>query len=174
MPDLSHEPPGPDPGGWNPSATYLVVVDFDRSNSRKIIFRKTHHVEVPTPPDNQPLPEPTPTGSGEFLHHVEIQKDCYIQFWLSKNVDWHWHDEKAITTAKSLPTQYFKLQYLTSQGWDDKPLAGQPTRCVRLGAKYRGPGSPKADLFNMNVMLENPDGSTLPITIDPDIQNPRT
>lgn len=172
VPDLNHEDPGNDPGGFHPAVTYVVVIDYDPSDRRKVIFRKTHDTEVATLPDHLLPSEPTPAGAGELLHHVPVKEDCYIQMWLSRNVDWHWQATRAITTAKPLPNVYFKLQYLTSTGWKVQPLPGETTRCIRLGVRHRGAGPVQEDLFNLNVALENPDGSTLPITIDPDIQNP--
>lgn len=175
MPDLSHNDPPAEPtsSGWNPTVTYEVVVDYDPSIPRKIIFLKTLQQEVPTPPDDQLPVEPVPPGPGELLHHVPIEKDCYILIWLSKNVDWHWHPTRAITIARNdLSDQYFKLEYLTASGWQAPTSSGIVTRSVRLGARLRN-GATQDDLFNLNVELENPDGSTLPITIDPDIQNPK-
>lgn len=175
MPDLNHRDPGPTaPAGWTPAVTHVVVVDYDPSVQRKVIFRKSYHVEVPTPPDSQFPIEPAPPASGELLHHIAIAQDCYILIWLSHKVDWHWHKSRAITLAQNLPSQYFKLQYLTATGWVSQPSQGQTTRCIRFGAKYRGPRPATVeDLFNLNIELENPDGSILPITIDPDIQNPK-
>lgn len=177
MPDLNHNdpPPLPTSGGWNPAVTYEVVIDFDPSVARKVIFLKTWQKEVPTPPDTELPVEPAPpAGAGEFLHHVGIEKDCYILIWLSKNVDWHWHRTRAITIARNdLGDQYFKLEYLTATGWKSPASPGVKTRCIRLGARFRGGMVTQEDLFNLNVELENPDKSILPITIDPDIQNPK-
>ena len=173
MPDLNHnDPPLGPTSTWAPAATYEVVIDYDPSVQRKIIILKTWQQEVPlAEPPVEPVP---PAGAGELLHHIRIEKDCYILIWLSKNVDWHWHPTRAITTARNdLTDRYFALEYLTPGGWVPPAPAGVTTRCIRFGARFRGGPTTQEDLFNMNVMLENPDGTMLPITIDPDIQNPK-
>lgn len=104
---------------------------------------------------------------------LEIEKDCRIELHLADNFKWRWNDVMAIGRGKESVPHYFNLRY-----WDDdkkdwvRPTEGKKYMAIRFFAELRRTGKDK-DAINLNVLLEYSDTEMLPISIDPDIQNPK-
>jgi hypothetical protein len=111
----------------------------------------------------------TPNGRKSCHLDIKVQTDVWIELELGGTTSWHWALADAVTMGQPT-TDYFQLEYETSQGWNPDSN-GEPCKLIRFGArKIKGkPDTPYA--FNMNIELEDDDG-VVPITIDPDIRNP--
>ncbi|HEX9933140.1 MAG TPA: nucleotide synthetase [Allosphingosinicella sp.] len=156
--------------------TMDVLIDIDHSKKRKLRFRRqilkpTKTREELDLPENfvkrQPITD---------LLNIPVEIDCYIRMrLLSGKVDWRWRRQDAITTVESMQTMYTDLRYLCNGRWECE--AGPDDICdtIRFGARARPKGSPPTkDAFNMNIVLDWGSDGVLPITIDPDILNPRS
>jgi hypothetical protein len=174
MPDLlsmTQEPLGV-VAGWNPSTTYVVVIDVDKNISNKIIFEKTLDFKKDTQSlvgFEQSLGLITSARPTELLDLI-VGDDCFIEIYLSKKLDWTWRPSNAITTSQPLDTIYFNLEYSVGGNWLPGPQAN--CQAIRFGAAKRSGSPGPRDSFNLNLILEYPGGDILPFTIDPDIQNP--
>lgn len=105
---------------------------------------------------------------------ISIIADCYIVISLDPAIFDHWQFRVAAFTVKRSENSdlYANLRYLWNGSWlrgsalprDARPMV------VAFGAKWDRPSSKPSDLhgFNMNVVI-----SGTPISIDPDMRNPR-
>jgi hypothetical protein len=175
MPDLmndGHEPLGSN-GAWNPPVTYQVILGMNRGTARKLLFTKPKDTEIvtsqtPSRPSGIMLTRHNPTR----LLDVIIENDCFIELWLSDKIDWFWRPKNAITTSLPVGGNYFNLQYadLAANTWATVPDQNSKYYGVRFGVKKRT--QQVFDSINFNIVLEYPGGDVLPISVDPDIQNP--
>jgi hypothetical protein len=160
-------------GSFNSQKTQTILIDIDMSVPKKLKFKYASWSAAGDPdsmlPAENDFLSPKPTD----LLDIKIEEDCYVQMWLvNQNLDWYWRSEDAITTTESVKSIYKQLEYYHNGGWVTNP--GEKAKChgIRFGAVFRG-GNPTDDPFNMNFMLEWGPDEVLPVTIDPDIQNPR-
>lgn len=155
--------------------TLDVVIDIDHSKAKKLKFKckiSDPHKEDKSfsPPErfvkSQPITD---------LLDIAIDRDCYIRMQLlPDNVDWRWRRQHAITTVEPVQTMYTDLRYLCDGRWEREAGPDDICQTIRFGARARPTGSPRTeDPFNMNIILDWGGDGVLPITIDPDIQNPR-
>ena len=155
-------------------ATQIIILTASFAG-RKLVFEQKTKLERGDPdsilPTQAELVDPTIT---ERLD-IKIDETCFVQIWLHNvNLDWFWRSADAITTVEPLKGQYTQLEYWVDGQWTSNP--DEEARCqgIRFGA-IRRPGSNRVDdPFNLNLMLEWDGEEVLPITIDPDIQNPKT
>lgn len=113
------------------------------------------------------------------LLNVPVRQHCRIEFRLCSGVAWRWNEEMAIGRGNEDILHYFNLEY-----WDEAAnrwvrqseitsTDDRIFRRVRFCAEKRN-GVMEDHPINLNVLLEYPDDKILPVTIDPDIQNPKT
>ena len=113
------------------------------------------------------------------LLDVPVSQHCRIEFRLCSGVAWRWNEEMAIGRGNEEVPHYFNLEYWDEDagGWvkqsEIKPNDERVFKRIRFCAEKRN-GTTENHPINLNVLLEYPDNKILPVTIDPDIQNPRT
>lgn len=111
--------------------------------------------------------------------NLDVYDDTEFYLRLSSQKDWRWSRTfDAITTKKENSKYYGKVQYEQPNGtfaeWDGKaPRTWDSSRIIFLASLNEDSNSEKFHGFSMNIELILPNGGILPITLDPDIQNPR-
>lgn len=170
---LAHEKLGFIPD-WTSEITQKIILNVNTTSFRKIKFEYVSDTERGDPdnilPDFASLDSPTTD-----LLDIHIYETSFVQIWLAGNLlDWFWRPEDAITTCYPNTARYFNLEYFLNGTWIRNPNEDDRCQGVRFGAILRNgnPGPDTNDPFNMNVILDWGDNHFLPMTIDPDIQNP--
>lgn len=109
----------------------------------------------------------------EFLD-IHIVEDCRIIIELGQNLTWCTkHD--AIFTDRNMAGHYFELAYDVSGVWTPKEQVPQGYECkrIRFGAKKNDETvDDKNHKFSLNIDLHYGNGTSLLMTLDPDIRNP--
>jgi hypothetical protein len=168
---LGHTSLGTD--AFSSTKTLLIQVDIDLSSQKKLKFGYKHMIRRGNPDDIPDWAEFAGASTTKLLD-IPIEETCFVQMWLLRdNLDWHWRSQDAITTSADRKALYKRLTYFKDGLWVPDP--GKDAKCqgIRFGA-VRRPGNPgPTDPFNMNIILEWGPDEVLPITIDPDIQNPK-
>jgi hypothetical protein len=160
--------------GFSSDKTQIIQLDVDRSDPRKLKFKyatvtRQGNANTILPDFNEMLALPTTD-----LLDIHIEERCFVQMWLSaQTIDWFWRPQDAITMAHPGVPFYTQLQYDVNGTWVENPGEQARSRGIRFGAQLRGGGPGPKDPFNLNVILDWGE-AVLPMTIDPDIQNPRT
>lgn len=141
---------------------------------RSIRFKRVTHIRQGDPDTIFPSRAEFERGPITDLLNIGISETCFVQITLiNSNYDWHWRQKDAITTATSRRNFYRQLKYLVGETWVNQPDEDAICQTIRFGAFLRpGPHGP-SDPFNMNVILNWGADGVLPITIDPDLQNPK-
>jgi hypothetical protein len=159
---------------FSSDVTQKIYVTRDMTSQNKLKFKYACVTVVGDPSTIFPLAEDFAVPPTTDLLDIKIKKTCFVQMTLLRtNLDWHWRTQDAITTAISQRTYYKQLQYLVGEDWVEDPGDGARCQTIRFGAYKRAGDEGPRDPFNMNVILEWDSNDVLPITIDPDIQNPK-
>lgn len=169
---LGHQALGP--AGFSSQTTQLILIEPDFSTPNKLKFKYATTTVEGNPDDILPdFARFIPPRTTDLLD-IYVRKNCFVQMWLLRDkLDWHWRPQDAITTSEPLKSQYLQLQYRFNDAWVETPGDAAICQGIRFGAVLRPlPEGPK-DPFNLNVILEWGPNEVLPMTIDPDIQNPK-
>lgn len=161
------------PPSFTSQTTQIIIVHANLTG-RKLSFEYKSKILTGDPDTVLPTQEDFVDPPITELLDIKIEQDCFVQMWLhTGNIGWYWRSEDAITTVEPLQSQYKRLEYMLNGSWTANP--GEDARCqgIRFGAVHRGGGPRQDDPFNMNMILEWGPNEVLPITIDPDIQNPK-
>ncbi|HEX8572485.1 MAG TPA: nucleotide synthetase [Allosphingosinicella sp.] len=170
---LEHNPLGTDSFPTN-VPTQLEYI-FPEIDGRAIKFKRVTTVREGDPDLIFPDRSEFERGPITDLLNIEIRMTCFVQITLiNDKYDWFWRPEDAITTAVSRRNYYRQLRYLVGKTWLKQPSDDGVCHTIRFGAVYRGGQEGPKDPFNMNVILDWGSDGLLPITIDPDLQNPKT
>jgi hypothetical protein len=146
-----------EPAGWNGGADEMTVT-LNYKNSAEFPDQIQFVFEVDTT-----FPYKEPEGDLQF----EIQRDCTIRFILHPKLNSRWSKQYYFITGKK-PYRHL---------YGDVALVDERTFTVK--AKYNTAGAHNdRQSFNLNIdygQVKAADGkwSYLPITIDPDVGNPR-
>jgi hypothetical protein len=176
---LTQYPLGERPANWASHRNHFVLLSYAVDGSGALMFS---YIEAFTQPASSP-----PVAFSEFailspsvpapILDLEVYDDCFLEIWLNPRQNWQWsRNYDAITTKKDYSKLYFELRY--RDGSDLYERADFPTNktplVARFGAIHDQGGTPGTKHgFSMNLELLFPTGDPLPITIDPDIQNPK-
>lgn len=158
---------------FNAEKTLSIQLEADVSSTNKIKFYYKSLLREEDP-DRVPRASDFASLAPTKLLDIPIKEKCFVKILLLRgNLDWHWRPMDAITTVVSAKSLYKQLRYYKDGDWVADPGQNAICQAIRFGAWLRpGPEGPK-DAFNMNVILEWDSGEVLPITIDPDLQNPK-
>lgn len=110
--------------------------------------------------------------------NLDVDADTEFYLRLTNQREWHWsRDFDAITTKKDKTRYYGKVLYEKDGEfvpWDGKaPKNWRCRQIMFLASLNEDAGSETAHKFSLNIDLILPDGRELPISLDPDIQNPK-
>jgi hypothetical protein len=123
--------------------------------------------------DDDGSPNPIPVDE----LNLDVVEDTLFQLRLS-NRAWHWSKAfDAITLKKDKKKYYGKVEYLrpggTFEEWNGQAPKDFECKTIRFLAALNEDGGDRFHGFSLNIDLKLPGGGTLPITLDPDIQNPK-
>lgn len=153
-----------DPDDYTPNKQVHRVLDFEiSSDGRKLTFKC----------DDDGSPNPVPVDE----LNLDVVDDTLFQLRLSDK-DWHWSKAfDAVTLKKDTKKYYGRVEYMrpggTFEEWDGKAPKDFECKIIRFRAALNEDGGEKFHGFSLNIDLAIPGGGTLPITLDPDIQNPK-
>jgi hypothetical protein len=143
------------PNGWQGmTKTISILISFKIDDQNNLIFPSDISFEniehYPVPDENDPI-------------MCAITEDCYIRFTLS---DQPW---RLSPTNPPLTTKLRK-----SHLYGDVDHMSEKVCVIKANFDERGKYDDPSGLhgFNLNVEMKQPNGSYLPVTIDPDIRNP--
>jgi hypothetical protein len=105
---------------------------------------------------------------------IPVYADCIIELQLKQDLKWRWNEARGVGRGDTTVNYYFDLRVWddTKKEWVKPSPRGRYIR-AQFSAKYRGGTVLVKDPINFNVLLEYAQDEELPITIDPDIQNPK-
>ena len=160
-------------GNFSSQVTQVITLDASLSN-RKLSFVYTSRIIRGDPDKVFAVEADFIDPNITELLDIKIEEDCWVQMWLRNiGIGWHWRSRDAITTVEPRKSQYTQLQYLVNGAWVPEPEEEARCQAIRFGAIHRGGSVRIDDPFNINLILEWGTNEVLPITIDPDIQNPK-
>jgi len=153
-----------DPDDYTANKEVRRLLDFElTSDGRHLIFICTD--------DGSPNPSPV-----DELN-LDVVDDTLFQLRLSDKA-WHWSKAfDAITLKKDKKKYYGRVMYQKPDGtwdeWDGKAAKAYECKTIKFLAALNEDGGEKTHGFSLNIDLALPGGGILPITLDPDIQNPK-
>jgi len=176
---FAQHPLGKRPTGWKSHRNHYVILSYEKDSSGALVFT---YKEAFTPAQSRAITSfsdltlATKQATGPILD-LEVYADCFLEVWLNPLQNMRWslvYD--AITTKQDFSNYYFELKY--KDGNDLYDRASFPTDViplvVRFGAKHNYPPvQPTLHGFSLNIELVHATGKPTPLTIDPDIQNPK-
>jgi hypothetical protein len=110
--------------------------------------------------------------------NLDVYEDTWFYLRLSSQREWYWsRDFDAVTTKKDNKRYYGKIEYqLQDQSWvewdGNGPKPWQSKR-IRFLASKNEDGVDPIHEFSLNIDLILTGGRRLPISLDPDIENPK-
>lgn len=111
--------------------------------------------------------------------NLDIMADSEVHIRLSDDHKWHWSQNfDAITLKKEDKKYYGTLEYEMPNGnyeeWDGQSAKTWKTKRIKFRAALNEDNTGQnTHGFSLNIDLVLPGGKILPITLDPDIQNPK-
>lgn len=110
--------------------------------------------------------------------NLDVYEDTEFYLRLSSQRDWHWSiDFDAITTKRDKKRYYGKVEYEIAPNtfveWDGTGPKPWRSDRIRFLASLNQDGGDNAHSFSLNIDMVLAGGRILPISLDPDIQNPK-
>ncbi|HYE26774.1 MAG TPA: nucleotide synthetase [Allosphingosinicella sp.] len=158
---------GPPPN-WSTGILFKRLLQLSPETGRGLVFK---YAKMTTDPYNLSLSVDEPTI-------IELTLDTV------NDANWRWSEKlEAITTKFDYSILYGEIEYKQNDGsFKTTKQAGYNCMVIRFKARPNKYGGTTANPllhhpdknhgFSLNIDILQPDGSILPITLDPDIKNP--
>ena len=110
--------------------------------------------------------------------NLDVYDDTLFYLRLSTQREWYWsRDFDAVTTKKDNKRYYGQIEYQLQDGswteWDGNAPKPWNSKKIRFLASKNEDGGETVHQFSLNIDLILTGGRRLPISLDPDIQNPK-